>query len=190
MESSKKTFMIMKLAAVALLAGVLSILFFHSNYDGFNWTQKAKSSAQDFGPASGRTTALDFPILKDLRGSVVHLNFWAQWCEPCLRELPLLENLQKEFPGKYQVVLINVDRDATNIDKARQLQTRLAPNLAAIYENTKILEEKAQVQALPYHILVDKKGFTALTFFGDLEKHLEKFKLQLLQLLAEGVPAD
>jgi thiol-disulfide isomerase/thioredoxin len=190
MESSKKTFLIMKLAAVALLAGVLTILFFHSNDPGFNWTQKGNTSIQDLGPASGRTATLDFPILKDLRGSVVHLNFWAQWCEPCLRELPILESLQNEFSGKYRIVLINLDQDAANIEKARQLQTRLAPNLTTIYENTKILEEKAQVQALPYHILVDKQGFTARTFFGDLEKQLEDFKIQLHQLFAEGVPAN
>lgn len=190
MESSKKTFLIMKLAAVALLAGVLTILFFHSNDPGFLWTQKDKAQVPDLGPALERTPAPDFPILADMRGTVVHLNFWAQWCEPCLRELPILESLQKEFVGKYLIVLINLDKDAVTIEKARQIQTQLAPNLITIYENTKDITDKIQVPALPYHVIVDRRGYTALTLLGDLDKKIEEFKTQLHQLFAEGAPAN
>jgi thiol-disulfide isomerase/thioredoxin len=190
MDSSKKTFLIMKLAAVALLAGVLTILFFHSNDPGFFWTQKGNTKTLDLGPASDRKAAPDFPFLAEMRGTVVHINFWAEWCEPCLRELPILESLQKEFVGKYHIVLINLDIDEAAVKKARQIQSQLAPNLTAFYENTKILKEKAQVAALPYHIIIDKQGLTAMTFLGDLDKHQNEFKTQLLQLLAEGAQVN
>ena len=38
--------------------------------------------------------------LKNYRGKVVFLNFWATWCEACRDEMPSMERLYKEFKGK------------------------------------------------------------------------------------------
>jgi len=43
--------------------------------------------------------------LKDLRGKVVLVNFWATWCPPCRKETPDLESLYKRFKGQGFVVL-------------------------------------------------------------------------------------
>ncbi|MGA0340320.1 MAG: TlpA disulfide reductase family protein, partial [bacterium] len=34
--------------------------------------------------------------LSDQKGKVVFLNFWATWCSPCLKEMPDMQELQKE----------------------------------------------------------------------------------------------
>jgi DsbE subfamily thiol:disulfide oxidoreductase len=47
--------------------------------------------------------------LKDYRGKVVFLNFWATWCEYCREELPAMERLYREFRGKgLEVVAVNI----------------------------------------------------------------------------------
>src|SRR5689334_14220317 len=47
--------------------------------------------------------------LKGLAGKVVLVDFWAEWCEPCRKELPELEKLSREFGGKGVVVVsINI----------------------------------------------------------------------------------
>lgn len=47
--------------------------------------------------------------LKDFRGKLVLLNFWASWCVPCREEMPAMERLYQEFRAKDFVILaVNV----------------------------------------------------------------------------------
>lgn len=43
--------------------------------------------------------------LSSLRGKAVVLNFWATWCPPCRREMPLLDSVQAEFKDRGLVVV-------------------------------------------------------------------------------------
>lgn len=43
--------------------------------------------------------------LSELQGKVVLLNFWATWCAPCRREMPLLSQVQREYADDGFVVL-------------------------------------------------------------------------------------
>ncbi|MGI9330008.1 MAG: TlpA family protein disulfide reductase [Gammaproteobacteria bacterium] len=48
--------------------------------------------------------------IREWSGQPLLLNFWATWCAPCLREMPLLQTLHQESPDGLKVIGIAVDR--------------------------------------------------------------------------------
>ena len=53
--------------------------------------------------------------LKQLRGKVVLVNFWATWCPPCRKEMPDLDSLYKRFGSQGFVVLAISDEDSGKV---------------------------------------------------------------------------
>lgn len=82
---------------------------------------KEKMLTPDFSVPSAEGKKIS---LKDFRGKIVFLNFWASWCEPCREEMPAMERLYQEFKDKNFVVFaVNVkDRKQDAIDFVRELK--------------------------------------------------------------------
>ncbi|MFC0605811.1 TlpA family protein disulfide reductase [Winogradskyella pulchriflava] len=59
----------------------------------------------DYENFAGGNTSLD-----DLKGKYTYIDVWATWCGPCIREIPSLKKIEKQFEGKnIQFVSISVD---------------------------------------------------------------------------------
>ncbi len=59
----------------------------------------------------------DTPVLVD---------FWAEWCGPCLRVAPVLEEIANEMAGKVKIVKLDID---ANPNTARDYQVMSVPTL-------------------------------------------------------------
>lgn len=71
------------------------------------------------GPAPGFTVqdlAGNAVSLSDFAGKFVIVNFWATWCEPCVREWPQLDRLAERFAGRDDVVILAVSMDKSAAD--------------------------------------------------------------------------
>jgi len=48
--------------------------------------------------------------LSELKGDVVLINFWATWCAPCRREMPLLAKMQRDYAQRnFRVVYLSLE---------------------------------------------------------------------------------
>jgi thiol-disulfide isomerase/thioredoxin len=119
--------------------------------------------------------------LSSLRGKVVLIDFWAQWCEPCKKELPELEKLSRQFGDRVAVLAVNIDKQRANAEKlARQLGLTVdvlldpAGSVAASYDPPK----------MPSSFIVDKKGMVRFVNEGfEGAADVERLKKELSELL-------
>ncbi len=51
--------------------------------------------------------------LKDYRGKVIFLNFWATWCGPCRMEMPSMEKLWQDFKEEdFLILAVNIQEES------------------------------------------------------------------------------
>jgi peroxiredoxin len=123
----------------------------------------------------------DTVSLASYPGKVVLIDFWAQWCEPCKKELPELERLSKEFAGKDVVVL------SVNIDKSRDNAERLAKQLGITFpvglDPAGSVASTYDLPKMPTSFVVDKKGVVRFVHEGfEGSGDVDRFRRELTEL--------
>ena len=115
--------------------------------------------------------------LGSFRGKVVLVNFWATWCPPCRRELPLLEKLQRIVGAKsLEIVAVSVDtgeRPAIEALLKRANVTRLQPYLDPRGLLAKRVGEDATtpfvLYGMPISYVIDHQGRIVGYISGELD---------------------
>ena len=147
---------------------------------------QAPAAATDFAlrDLAGKTYSL-----ADWRGKVVLLNFWATWCPPCRREIPLFIDLQRRYEKQgLQIVGISVDNPEA---VARYWQeTRIKYPLLIADETTfELMAAYGNPQGgLPYSVLIAADGRIAGVKIGAY--HRAELEAALKPLLSAFKPAS
>jgi cytochrome c biogenesis protein CcmG/thiol:disulfide interchange protein DsbE len=149
---------------------------------GCNKEIAAGPPAPDFSlnDLAGKTVTL-----KQYRGSIVVLDFWATWCPPCRAAIPELVAMQKKYKDKKFVVLgISMDdpHKVTN-EYLRAFSEKLKINYPVLRFDLKVLANYfgTEMPALPTLFIIDRNGlvrdkqvgFDADFFRGAVERLLQ-----------------
>lgn len=99
--------------------------------------------------------------LADLKGKYTYIDVWATWCGPCLREIPSLQEIEKDYTGKnIQIVSISIDEEK-DYDKWREMvEEKSLGGIQLMADNnwsSKFVQDYA-ILGIPRFILVDPEG--------------------------------
>jgi peroxiredoxin len=126
----------------------------------------------------GEIVALD-----SLRGNVVLVNFWASWCEPCTREMPLFQQWHEQYEAEGLRIL--------GVDTLHQDQLAAVEAFIQEREITYpiLLDEEGDtsrqwlIRGLPRTYVVDREGIVRALHIGEFEQ--SDFEQQVLPLLEQ-----
>ena len=107
--------------------------------------------------------------LKDYRGKLIMLNFWATWCAPCKEEMPSLDLLQKnENLNNLKIFPINIGKE--KLEKSLKFFKDLEiKNLDLYFDPPITLAKKFGLRGIPTTILFNKDGLEFARIVGSLD---------------------
>jgi peroxiredoxin len=124
---------------------------------------KARKAAPDFAltDSSGKTVKL-----KDFRGKVVLLDFWATWCHGCKQEIPWFSEFEKAYRRKgLAVVGISMDEGGWKVVKPFLTETHVPYRMLLGDDAT---AQRYGIETMPDTFLIDRKGRLAAAYRAGL----------------------
>ena len=113
--------------------------------------------------------------LKEYKGNLIILNFWATWCAPCKKEMPSLDSLQVDKNlNNLKIFPINIGQDNTEktINFFEDLKIK---NLEIYFDTPVTLAKKFGLRGIPTSILFNKEGFEFARIIGSIDFEDKKF---------------
>jgi peroxiredoxin len=93
--------------------------------------------------------------LRDLRGKVVLVNFWATWCPPCRKEMPDLQALYEKYKDQGFVVVSISDEQAA---KVQPFITERKITYPVLLDPGRKVNDLFQVEGIPKSFVYDRAG--------------------------------
>ncbi|HYY16480.1 MAG TPA: TlpA disulfide reductase family protein, partial [Gammaproteobacteria bacterium] len=102
-------------------------------------------------------------------GKVVIINFWATWCPPCRKEIPMLIGLQEHY-GRIGVQLIGIALDEPSSVQAYSKAMGINYPVLIGDSGTIINSYGNNLGALPYTVIIGRDSKIALVKLGELSR--------------------
>lgn len=121
--------------------------------------------------------------LAEQRGQIIVLNFWASWCGPCRKEMPVLQ----KFYEKYQDLGVSVW--GVNVEQENQAGRDFLADLnlsfPILFDDSNTISADYQVEAMPTTVILDRNGVIRYTFKGYRDGYEKKYAKAIKTLIRE-----
>nr|WP_246125015.1 TlpA disulfide reductase family protein [Exilibacterium tricleocarpae] len=121
--------------------------------------------------------------LKELRGEVVMINFWASWCGPCRQEMPILDDLYKRYSrAGFTILGVNVEADTREADRYLK---EVNVSFPILYDTQSKVSKMFDVDAMPTTVMVDRNGNMRYLHRGYKPGYEVDYRKQIKELIRE-----
>lgn len=121
-------------------------------------------------------------------GKIVVISFWATWCPPCRKELPIIDNLQR-LAGKDNLSVIAVNFGEKRRTFRKFIKAAKLKNLTFTHDSKGRIGKKSYgVTAIPHMVIVDHTGKIAHIHIGYGEGSIDSLVTEINALL-RNLPA-
>ncbi len=112
--------------------------------------------------------------MKDYKGKVVFINFWASWCPPCRAEMPTIQDLYNKVKANENIAffMVTLDEDTA---KARQFINQKGYTFP-VYFLTGYLPDMYNSGTIPSTYLISKQGKVVVKEIGMADYNTTKFR--------------
>jgi peroxiredoxin len=120
-------------------------------------TKLVGSMATDF--AARDTDGKTFRLSDHLGKEAILLDFWATWCEPCMAEMPHLEELYEQNKSKgFLVAAVSMDGPETIADVPMFAKRHNMTFPVILDEDSHVISVYNPKRSAPLSVIIDKKG--------------------------------
>ena len=115
------------------------------------------------------------------------INFWATWCAPCRREIPLLNNTQKKYQDM-SLQIIGIAVDVLDDVIAYSEETSFEYPVLVGEEEAIAIAENANIEfiGLPFTMLVDDQNEIIKTHLGEIKEHHIDMLTEVIREMQKG----
>lgn len=127
--------------------------------------------------------------LEEYRGKIVVLNFWASWCRPCRKEMPMLTEVQQEFESRrVQFIGACTDQAAERPNAESFLRKYSIPYPVWFGLSEAEMESLNLGRAIPATAIFDRDGTQLFRLIGEMKKKDLVRRLEWLLGPRQGKP--
>ena len=118
--------------------------------------------------------------IKDYKGKLLIVNFWATWCAPCKEEMPSLDALSqnKKFRN-LEILAVNMEKPNTTKTKNFFEKIKIK-KLSIFFDKDLNFVKEFKLRGVPTTILINKKGEEFARIIGSIDFQDKKFIKWLL----------
>lgn len=141
-------------------------------------------SAPDFSAES--VTGEGPATLKDAKGSVVILDFWATFCGPCKKSFPKYQALVEQFGGEVNVLAVSVDEpDSVTKEQIVEFAKSTGVKFAVVWDKEQKAVKLYSPETMPTSFIIDKEGVVRHVHAGYKDGEEDKITQEVKALLGK-----